>query len=184
MSRNLRRASRTPQTPFDNASQVYEVEAIEAKLRKGGNTEYFVLWKDHQPSDNTWEPMSNLEGSEALVNDFEKTWQENYDAAEAKAANDGVKMHANLMPSLTPLSRKRNTSTERLSLMLQNDVLLLPPCLLLEVFTPRSFLFSYFTDCSLFRAYCSWCRFSSQQSVSCLQSLYPGRIRWTQVLGV
>ena len=36
MTRNLRRASRTPQTPFDNASQVYEVEAIEAKRRKGG----------------------------------------------------------------------------------------------------------------------------------------------------
>jgi hypothetical protein len=95
MSRNLRRASRTPQTPFDNASQVYEVEAIEAKRRKGGNTEYFVLWKDHQPSDNTWEPMSNLEGSEALVNDFEKTWQENYDAAEAKASQDRERRRQN-----------------------------------------------------------------------------------------
>ena len=95
MSRNLRRASRTPQTPFDNASQVYEVEAIQAKRRKGGNTEYFVLWKDHQPSDNTWEPMSNLEGSEALVNDFEKTWQENYDVAEAKAAQDRERRRQN-----------------------------------------------------------------------------------------
>ena len=95
MTRNLRRASRTPQRPFDNASQVYEVEAIGAKRRKGGNTEYFVLWKDHQPSNNTWEPMSNLEGSEALVNDFEKTWQENYDAAEAKASQDHERRRQN-----------------------------------------------------------------------------------------
>jgi hypothetical protein len=96
MTRSTRRAStRTPQTPFDNASQVYEVQAIEAKRRKGGNTEYFVLWKDHQPSDNTWEPMSNLEGSEALVNDFEKTWQDNYDAAEAKASQDRERRRQN-----------------------------------------------------------------------------------------
>ena len=81
-----RTSRRTPNTPFEAAAaDVYEVQAIEAKRRKGGTTEYFVLWKDHQPSDNTWEPMCNLTGSERLVNLFEKEWQEKYDAAEANA---------------------------------------------------------------------------------------------------
>lgn len=77
---------RTPNTPFEAAAaDVYEVETIEAKRRKGGATEYLVRWKDCSPSENTWEPMRNLEGSERLVNVFEKGWQERYDAAEAES---------------------------------------------------------------------------------------------------
>ena len=67
---------------------VYDVHSIEAKRRKGGKTEYFIQWKDHLPSENTWEPMSNLQGSEELVNEFEKAWQAKYDAAEAEASQD------------------------------------------------------------------------------------------------
>ena len=74
---------------------MYEVEAVEAKRRKGGLNEYFIRWKDHPPSENTWEPMSNLEGSEALVNDFEKTWQERYDAAEAEECLDRERRRQN-----------------------------------------------------------------------------------------
>ena len=41
---------RTPNTPFEaSRDDVYEVEAIEAKRRKGGSTEYFVRWKGHLP---------------------------------------------------------------------------------------------------------------------------------------
>ena len=39
--------------------------------------------------------MSNPEGPEALVNDFEKTWQEKYDAAEAKAFQDRKRRRQN-----------------------------------------------------------------------------------------
>ena len=82
----MRGSRRTANTPFEAAAEeVYEVEAIEAKRRKGGSTEYYVRWGDHPPSANTWEPMTHLEGSERLVNLFEKEWQERYDAAEAEA---------------------------------------------------------------------------------------------------
>jgi hypothetical protein len=59
---------------------------VEAKRRKRGLTEYFVRWKDHPPSENTWEPMANLQGSEQLVNTFEKEWQARYDNAKADNA--------------------------------------------------------------------------------------------------
>ena len=81
-----RTTRRTPNTPFEAAAaDVYEVETIEAKRCKGGATEYLVRWKDHSPSENTWEPIQNLEGSERLVNIFEKEWQERYAAAEAES---------------------------------------------------------------------------------------------------
>ena len=77
---------RPPDTPFETAAtDVYEVETIVAKRRKGGNTEYEVRWKDHSAEENTWEPMCNLEGSERLANLFEKEWQERHDATEADA---------------------------------------------------------------------------------------------------
>ena len=77
---------RTPSTPFEAAAaETYEVESIDAKRRKGGETEYHVRWKGHSADEDTWEPMQNLEGSERLVNIFEKEWQERYDAAEAQA---------------------------------------------------------------------------------------------------
>ena len=95
MPRTPRRTPRrTPQTPFD-AQATYEVCAIEAKRRKRGNTEYLVLWKDCPPSDNTWEPLENLQGSEQLVNQFEKEWQANYDAAEAQASQDRERRRQN-----------------------------------------------------------------------------------------
>ena len=82
-----RTTRRTPNTPFEAAAaaDVYEVHTIEAKRRKAGSTEYLVRWKDHSPSENTWEPIQNLEGSERLVDIFEKEWQERYDAAEAES---------------------------------------------------------------------------------------------------
>ena len=68
---------RTPNTPFEaSRDDIYEVEAIEAKRRNGGSTErteYFVRWKGHLPSENTWEPMPHLEGSEKLVKSFRRS---------------------------------------------------------------------------------------------------------------
>ena len=67
-----RTSRRTPRTPFEASStETYEVDAIEAKRRKGGKTEYLVKWKDHTSDENTWEQMANLQGSEQLVNEFE-----------------------------------------------------------------------------------------------------------------
>ena len=80
-------SKRAPQTPFEGsrAEDVYEVEAVEAKRRKGGLTGYFVRWKDHRPEENTWEPMDNLQGAEEMANAFEHEWQVRHDLAAAAA---------------------------------------------------------------------------------------------------
>ena len=49
----------------------YEVEAIVAKRRKKGRTEYLVNWKGYEKSDNTWEPTENLHCPEKVI-EFEQ----------------------------------------------------------------------------------------------------------------
>jgi hypothetical protein len=107
---------RTPQTPFEGsrAEDVYEVEAVEAKRRKGGLTEYFVCWKDHPPAENTWEPMANLQGAEEMVNAFEREWQVRYDLAAAAATQarekrrEAARLAKPSTPPDSPLEQAQN----------------------------------------------------------------------------
>lgn len=50
----------------------FEVEALRDKRVKDGVALYLVKWKDYSDSDNTWEPISHLEGSMDLVRDYEE----------------------------------------------------------------------------------------------------------------
>ena len=64
-----KRTKRTPTNPFQiaNQSEEYFVEEVVARrTTKGGGVEFFVKWVGYDESQNTWEPMSNLAGSETL----------------------------------------------------------------------------------------------------------------------
>lgn len=38
-----------------------------------GRVEYLVRWKKYPiPAEDTWEPLANLAGAQAIVNEFEK----------------------------------------------------------------------------------------------------------------
>lgn len=54
-------------------SQYYEVEKIisKRKLEKGGH-EYLIKWKGYDSSQNTWEPISNLNKAKNVLEQFEK----------------------------------------------------------------------------------------------------------------
>merc|ERR1711935_148591 len=52
----------------------FEVEKIIDKKVDNGKTLFLVKWKGWEdPQDFTWEPKSNLKGSEKLIKEFEKT---------------------------------------------------------------------------------------------------------------
>ena len=56
--------------------EVYEVEKILQKRKKGKKVEYLVKWKNYDgPDDNTWEPAQSLEAVE-IIEQFEKELQE------------------------------------------------------------------------------------------------------------
>ena len=54
------------------AEAEFEVESVVSKRdTEEGKVEYLVKWKGYDVSDNTWEPVENLESSQELVNEFE-----------------------------------------------------------------------------------------------------------------
>merc|ERR1711862_373152 len=54
------------------AEAEYEVESIVSKrTSEEGKVEYLVKWKGWNSSDNTWEPVDNLQSSKELIDEFE-----------------------------------------------------------------------------------------------------------------
>merc|ERR1712130_739523 len=54
------------------AEAEYEVETIVSKrTSEEGKVEYLVKWKGWNASDNTWEPVDNLQSSKELIDEFE-----------------------------------------------------------------------------------------------------------------
>merc|ERR1711963_625712 len=54
------------------AEAEYEVESVVSKREtEEGKVEYLVKWKGYDASDNTWEPIENLESSQGLIDEFE-----------------------------------------------------------------------------------------------------------------
>ena len=54
------------------AEAEYEVESVVSKRdTEEGKVEYLVKWKGYDASDNTWEPVENLESSQELIDEFE-----------------------------------------------------------------------------------------------------------------
>ena len=51
---------------------IYEVERIVAERVKGGKAEYFILWQNYCPSENTWDPVEHL--PEDLITAFENRY--------------------------------------------------------------------------------------------------------------
>merc|ERR1712122_449377 len=50
----------------------YEVGTVVSKRdTEEGKVEYLVKWKGYDASDNTWEPVENLESSQELIDEFE-----------------------------------------------------------------------------------------------------------------
>ena len=65
-------AEEKPGKKKKKAEAEYEVESVVSKRDTGeGKVEYLVKWKGYDASDNTWEPVENLESSQELVDEFE-----------------------------------------------------------------------------------------------------------------
>lgn len=60
----------------------YVVEKILDKRINNGKPEYFLKWRDYPDSENTWEPVENLDCPD-MIKEFEEQWK------KKKAAESG-----------------------------------------------------------------------------------------------
>lgn len=55
----------------DTPEGEYTVEAIvKHRQRRNGSYEFFIKWKGYSSDENTWEPLENLAGSQALLDEY------------------------------------------------------------------------------------------------------------------
>ena len=81
------------------SDEEYEVEKILDKRTRKGAVEYYVKWKGwDDPSDNTWEPVGNLD-CEELMSVFEKNHKEK--GAEKRKAETPARNEKNAKKSDT-----------------------------------------------------------------------------------
>merc|ERR1719223_2263402 len=74
----------------EESDEEYEVESILQSRFVKKKKQYLVKWVNYSDEWNTWEPMENLEGSQDLVQAFEKKEEEQLqkEESEKSAANE------------------------------------------------------------------------------------------------
>jgi hypothetical protein len=55
----------------ERSASEYEVEEILGDKKKGRQVLYFVRWKGYSESENSWEPLENLQGCKHLIDRYE-----------------------------------------------------------------------------------------------------------------
>ena len=50
----------------------YKVEAILAHRKRGRQMQYLVKWKGYDPSNNTWEPETNLSNADEILSEYKR----------------------------------------------------------------------------------------------------------------
>ena len=55
-----------------NGENKYEVEAILAHRKRGRQMLYLVKWKGYDPSNNTWEPETNLSNADEILSEYKR----------------------------------------------------------------------------------------------------------------
>ena len=66
-----------------DVSEYYEVEEIKGKKKIGGKWMYYVKWENYPDSENTWEPVENLDDCKSMLSEFERE----YDIKKNKKLN-------------------------------------------------------------------------------------------------
>ena len=74
-------ATRTSKNVFEksNSNTQYFVREVKGRRMTKNGVEFLIGWRDFPlDKDDTWEPITNLPGSEHMIAEFQRHWEEQY----------------------------------------------------------------------------------------------------------
>ena len=74
-------ATRTSKNVFEksNSKTQYFVREVKGRRMTKNGVEFLIGWRDFPlDKDDTWEPITNLRGSEHMIAEFHRNWEEQY----------------------------------------------------------------------------------------------------------
>ncbi len=73
--------TRTSKNVFEksNSQSLYFVREVKGRRMTTNGVEFLIGWRDFPlDKDDTWEPITNLPGSEHMIAAFQKCWEQEY----------------------------------------------------------------------------------------------------------
>ena len=74
-------ATRTSKNVFEksNSKTQYFVREVKGRRMTKNGVEFLIEWRDFPlDKDDMWEPITNLPGSEHMITEFQKSWEQEY----------------------------------------------------------------------------------------------------------
>ena len=104
-------ATRTSKNVFEksNSKTQYFVREVKGRRMTKNGVEFLIGWRDFPlDKDDTWEPITNLPGSEHMIAEFQRNWEEQYKIQTSFLLHHYLTLAPNLSASVTT-----NTSPHR-----------------------------------------------------------------------
>lgn len=89
--------------------QLFEVESIVGKRQRQGKIEYLIRWKGFGQSEDSWEPVKNLQGCQELIKRFNKVMSPSRSRREKTPKSSRKE---NIPEEFTKLKQPKVSSTE------------------------------------------------------------------------
>ncbi len=107
--------TRTSQNVFEKSNSKSQYFVREVKVRRMTNhgVEFLIGWRDFPLDyDDTWEPITNLPGSEHMIAEFQKRWQEEYKIKTVDQLQSVIDKRNTGNEKNTQTQRVRNTTDD------------------------------------------------------------------------
>ncbi len=108
--------TRTSKNVFEksNSKTQYFVREVKGRRMTKNGVEFLIGWRDFPlDKDDTWEPITNLPGSEHMIAVFQKSWEEEYKIKTSEQLQSVIDKRNTLNEKNAQTQHERNTAWTR-----------------------------------------------------------------------
>jgi len=108
-------ATRTSKNVFEksNSKTQYFVREVKGRRMTKNGVEFLIGWRDFPlDKDDTWEPITNLPGSEHMIAEFQRHWEEQYKIKTSEQLQSVIDKRNTLNEKNDQTQHERNTTAD------------------------------------------------------------------------